>query len=106
MAYKYSYRIPKEELNSVEAVMRICFHDFGYAADENKNAVIRTDANPDEFRRIRGRAKCFRLYNETGDPYFTEEEESMGFFIGLYRHYFRDEGYHYTVKGYEEIDPL
>ena len=53
--FRYEYRIPKEETPYVETVMRMYFHKFAYGAGPNGEPVIRTNADADEFRKIRGR---------------------------------------------------
>ena len=90
MDYRYAYSIPKEEEMSVDSVLRLGFHSFVYGSI-NFAPVIRTDADPETFRKIRGRAACLRRFDEDGGFYFTEEETRDGSYVQTYMKYFGKE---------------
>ena len=104
--FRYEYRIPKEETSYVETVMRMYFHKFAYGAGPNGEPVIRTNADADEFRKIRGRAKCLRLDDETGDEHMTEEEVDDMLYAACFDKYLSSSGAATIVDGFGTLEPI
>lgn len=100
--FKYEYScVPKEDMTYVDVVLRLCFHKFAYGVGDDGETVVSTNADPDEFRRIMGRAKCLRLYDETGEEHMTEEEVADGLWCSSFNHYYGKDGGTTIVEGFD-----
>lgn len=87
--FAYAYPVRPEDFEYVSATMTLCVHPFTVGAAPDGGRVIRTDADPDVFARLYGRAMCFAEDERAGFAYshMTATEARSAVFSGAFRAY-------------------
>ena len=86
----------------------LCFRRYSYGVGPGGKPVVRTDADPEVFRKIRGRAKCLRMRNETPEAEFMTKGEARNILYAsaFNHHYGHGEMPTILVEDCERLEPV